>query len=121
MTVPYIKLVGFGVKKTTAGSTMLIRVRLIPDVKIGLASLLSSQCLMTIRGFNLSTDYTNAQTTSICCCDRIQSTGKMQVCPVAKAPEEEHRGSFKSLPFPKTSAKPKEVLLKTSLCLFVQQ
>lgn len=43
MTVLYIKLVGFGVKETTAGPTMLIRVKLVPDVKISLAALLSPQ------------------------------------------------------------------------------
>ncbi|CAM9467390.1 unnamed protein product, partial [Bubo scandiacus] len=66
MTVLYIKLVVFGVKETTTGSTMLIRMKLVPD------------CLTTIRGFNLSIDYTNTQVTSICCCDRIQLTGKIQ-------------------------------------------
>lgn len=43
MTVLYIKLVVFGVEETTTGSTMLIRVKLVPDVKIGLPSLLSSE------------------------------------------------------------------------------
>lgn len=42
MTVLYVKLVVLGVKETTTGSTMLIRAKLVPDVRIGLDSLLPS-------------------------------------------------------------------------------
>lgn len=42
MTVLYVKLVVFRVKETTTGSIMLIRVKLVPDVKISHASLLPS-------------------------------------------------------------------------------
>lgn len=42
MTVLYVKLVVLGVKETTTGSMMLIRVKLVPDVRIGPDSLLPS-------------------------------------------------------------------------------